>query len=393
MKEHAADQIRRPGKLLMLQTKPCRSTPEADTVRIERCGRYFAAAPATAPVRFSRTRRHDRDIEHHRIRRARIEDLTPHLSRFCSPGLAQLEPGPVCADFEFAQSMRAAVFRYRTIRGLHLFGAIGEAWFVLGCVRQRGQSDSVDRISFGGPRQSFDWLLRPGDELFLVALAPNEEERFPREARSVARLAGHLCAGAVASVWSAHTETAHEANRMLSRLLNRAMLKEGEVECFEEAVFKAVIAELTDIRTIAGRVNINSTAALVERACQTARNMPKCFPMSDLCHALRVSSRSLLYAFNAATGVGPRAYFTRRRLSYARHLLSGATGPRPKSVTEAALAAGFTEFGRFSGNYGAFFGEKPSETLRRSRLLAGESANTQSRRIRAQAGISWVKPG
>jgi AraC-like DNA-binding protein len=304
--------------------------------------------------------------------------------------LAQLEPGPVCADFEFAQSMRAAVFRYRTIRGLHLFGAIGEAWFVLGCVRQRGQSDSVDRISFGGPRQSFDWLLRPGDELFLVALAPNEEERFPREARSVARLAGHLCAGAVASVWSAHAETAHEANRMLSRLLNRAMLKEGEVECFEEAVFKAVIAELTDIRTIAVRGNVNSTAALVERACQTAKNMPKCFRMSDLCHALRVSSRSLLYAFNAATGVGPRAYFTRRRLSYARHLLSGATGPRPKSITEAALAAGFTEFGRFSGNYGEFFGEKPSETLRRSRLLAGESANIQSRRIRAQAGISWV---
>jgi AraC-like DNA-binding protein len=75
--------------------------------------------------------------------------------------------------------------------------------------------------------------------------------------------------------------------------------------------------------------------------------------------------RTLETHFRTFLGTTPLGWVRRTRLAHARRELerarSGAT------VTDIALASGFTQLGRFAANYRAVFGEAPSATLRRSR--------------------------
>jgi AraC-like DNA-binding protein len=90
-------------------------------------------------------------------------------------------------------------------------------------------------------------------------------------------------------------------------------------------------------------------------------------PLSQLqvCERLEVSLRTLNFCSNAILGVSAGRYLRLRRLhDVYRRLRSG----RSSSVTEAAMAHGFYELGRFAQDYRALFGERPSETLRREAL-------------------------
>jgi AraC family transcriptional regulator, ethanolamine operon transcriptional activator len=77
-----------------------------------------------------------------------------------------------------------------------------------------------------------------------------------------------------------------------------------------------------------------------------------------------VSARTLQYAFECICGMPPVQYFKRHRLSLARRALRRSE-PSAGAVKTAALDAGFLHLGRFSAEYQAMFGEKPSETLTR----------------------------
>jgi transcriptional regulator GlxA family with amidase domain len=63
--------------------------------------------------------------------------------------------------------------------------------------------------------------------------------------------------------------------------------------------------------------------------------------------------------------MSPLEFVRRRRLEQAHSML--ASGSPGTTVTAAALRAGFSHMGRFARDYHAQFGEKPSETLARSR--------------------------
>ncbi len=77
-----------------------------------------------------------------------------------------------------------------------------------------------------------------------------------------------------------------------------------------------------------------------------------------------MSHSGLCNAFATTTGVRTHGYFLRRRLTLVRKLLAGATGGKD-SVRQIAWDSGLTELGRFAVRYRAFFGEKPSQTLKR----------------------------
>ena len=73
------------------------------------------------------------------------------------------------------------------------------------------------------------------------------------------------------------------------------------------------------------------------------------------------------------------------RLAHARRELERARADA--TVTDVALASGFTQFGRFASHYRAVFGEAPSMTLRRSRhTRAGEYAMRSTTRLSASPG-------
>ena len=105
---------------------------------------------------------------------------------------------------------------------------------------------------------------------------------------------------------------------------------------------------------------------IVDRFDEIARANPgMADDISDMCHALGVSPRTLSRAVNAVHGTTPTRHLRRMRLAAARRALVSkevAAG----TVTEIALRFGFHELGRFAAEYRATFGESPSETLQRA---------------------------
>ncbi len=87
--------------------------------------------------------------------------------------------------------------------------------------------------------------------------------------------------------------------------------------------------------------------------------------VNELAHILNVAPRTLFEAFRRELGIGPRRYGELVRLNGLRGKLFRSSD-REITVTEAANVYGFSELGRLAGVYFRAFGEKPSDTLRRS---------------------------
>ena len=87
--------------------------------------------------------------------------------------------------------------------------------------------------------------------------------------------------------------------------------------------------------------------------------------VNELARMLNVAPRTLFDAFRRELGIGPRRYGELVRLNGLRGKLFRSSD-RDVTVTEAANEYGFSELGRLAGVYYRAFGEKPSDTLRRS---------------------------
>jgi transcriptional regulator GlxA family with amidase domain len=96
-----------------------------------------------------------------------------------------------------------------------------------------------------------------------------------------------------------------------------------------------------------------------------AANADQPICLEEIARAADVPSRTLLNSFRQFRQTSPMRYLRDLRLERARAQLSryqpGAT------IASVALDVGFTHLGRFSQDYAARFGEKPSETLDRAR--------------------------
>jgi len=88
-----------------------------------------------------------------------------------------------------------------------------------------------------------------------------------------------------------------------------------------------------------------------------------------LCRSCGVTERMLRNAFRSICGATPYRYLRQRRMRDAHEALLHASGT--VTVTAVATQFGFMELGRFSVEYRSAFGERPSETLRRSLGGAG----------------------
>ncbi|MGV3633631.1 MAG: AraC family transcriptional regulator [Pseudorhodoplanes sp.] len=87
--------------------------------------------------------------------------------------------------------------------------------------------------------------------------------------------------------------------------------------------------------------------------------------IEDLAAASDASVRSLFNGFRRFRGFAPMAYVKALRLELAHAELLRADSAE-RSVTEVALACGFTHMSKFARDFAARFGEKPSEVLGRA---------------------------
>lgn len=109
---------------------------------------------------------------------------------------------------------------------------------------------------------------------------------------------------------------------------------------------------------------------LVRRAQQymATRDVTEKLAVDDLAVRLGVSSRTLFGAFRRCVGVGPYQYDLICRLyAFRRGLRQGSE--YPGKITRAALDAGFFHLGQLNLLYRRYFGETPTETMRRDSAL------------------------
>lgn len=108
----------------------------------------------------------------------------------------------------------------------------------------------------------------------------------------------------------------------------------------------------------------NAVTAIAERV-RSAPN--EAFDFAELAGSHGISLRTLQDGFRHRYGRSPSAFQRDARLDMAHALLT--EGPAT-SVTEVALASGFTHLGRFARYYRLRFGASPSTTLSRARTKA-----------------------
>jgi AraC-like DNA-binding protein len=87
--------------------------------------------------------------------------------------------------------------------------------------------------------------------------------------------------------------------------------------------------------------------------------------LAELAENLGVSMRSLQQQFKQSYGLSPRDYLMERRMEIAQRLLTRAE--QPVTVTDAAMAAGFSDLGRFAVKYRERYGHSPGDALRAAR--------------------------
>lgn len=85
-------------------------------------------------------------------------------------------------------------------------------------------------------------------------------------------------------------------------------------------------------------------------------------PISRICEAAGVSTRTLTRAFQEAFEIGPKAYYQRLRLGHLRRVLLQREDDT--QVAQAAHQFGFWHMGQLARDYQALFGELPSQTRR-----------------------------
>ena len=144
------------------------------------------------------------------------------------------------------------------------------------------------------------------------------------------------------------------------------MLSHFEVaRAIEQGLIQALITCLTTTRAgTDGYAKRHHARIMVRFEEVLAEHLSRPLHMPELCELIVVSDRTLRSCCAEFLGMTPAQYVLLRRLEEVRRALRDAD-PAIVNVGEVAHRFGFTELGRFAGQYRATFGETPSTTLQR----------------------------
>lgn len=158
------------------------------------------------------------------------------------------------------------------------------------------------------------------------------------------------------------TETAFGNGRNFS--VDHSSLRQGLLRALDKAFWAATIGKSPIIR----RRRVEGYELTRRMIRYVESRFGQRVTVSDVAHELGITPRALHLAVRSTLDMSPLDLVLSFRLNQVRNELWYARLSEP-SVTAAALAQDFGHLGRFSQQYRTFFGELPSETLRRTRLL------------------------
>lgn len=121
-----------------------------------------------------------------------------------------------------------------------------------------------------------------------------------------------------------------------------------------------------DRNTSVGRVRLSRYIVLRKIEELLSEKAADPLYVTDLCAAAGVSQPTLYRIFFDVLDMNPKRYLQLRRLHLAREKLLHDPNPA-RTVSSVAYDCGFWQLGRFGHAYRTFFGETPSQTLRRAK--------------------------
>ena len=163
----------------------------------------------------------------------------------------------------------------------------------------------------------------------------------------------------------------HAILGLLSIPFESAGLTQGQrmiSPAFEDAFLHSLLFDIESDMSPAIHAGAMSSACpkAVRRAEEYIEaNLAETICIEDLARAAGVSERSLFDGFNRFRDMTPMRYVKFRRVHKVREQLENAD--ESTSVSSVAFDWGFNHLGRFAKDYANSFGEKPSDTLHRSR--------------------------
>jgi AraC family ethanolamine operon transcriptional activator len=144
---------------------------------------------------------------------------------------------------------------------------------------------------------------------------------------------------------------------------NCARLSADAAEFWKRAIVEAMIAPIVERSSPDTDGPLPSALRIVTRVEEYLRaNERRPVHISEICSGLYVSRRTLHRAFHDVIGLGPSAFLRRKRLGSVHKTLR-SSDPKLITVADVAMQHGFSNLGRFSGDYRALFDEYPSQTL------------------------------
>ena len=178
-------------------------------------------------------------------------------------------------------------------------------------------------------------------------------------------------------VFNQTTRANNQASGHLRRML---MFFATELDALDSKMPSLVLAELEQaliVSFICNNLN-NYSAFLDDRARPVASwqvrraeeyieaHWDQPITIEALARVTSASARSLFHQFKRSRGQSPMAFVKQMRLQRARDMLA-RTDLNP-SVTDTALACGFSNLGHFASDYFKRFGERPSDTIKRGKV-------------------------
>ncbi len=214
-------------------------------------------------------------------------------------------------------------------------------------VRLLGQPLGTSDLMLAGAGAAIDLFVPSGAELFILVV------------ESGAGISGRgvrIC------------QDADESARAVARLAQWITEPDRDRSDVAETLATHVRRVVTTSRIVrVGTADPLRVSAVVSACRLVERRLPAPITLTDLSRHCGVAERTLEYGFQQVYDTTPLAFVRSQRLTRSRTALLHAAAST--SISETARALGFTHMGQYSRDYRRLFGETPSMTLARGKLL------------------------
>ena len=281
----------------------------------------------------------------------------------------QMAPGRFEGTLEFVQVDEFMVYREHWSKKVVVNGAAPAGFFMFGStlvpnnhISWCGSAACPESLAFSMPASELDFII-PTHGKHVVLLAPE----------SIAEDYAHVFGNALQLLRGSYHVACNRALgrqfiRMLDDVISRYINHPQTLS--DPGIAASVRHQLLDELTqLLACKDASSSAMTRQRGQQIFRAASEyihstraAIPIPELAAATHVSPRSLERAFSKTVGVSPIKYIRWHRMNGVFRELARLR-PSPGAVSQTALKWGFSEFGRFSGEYSVLFGENPSMTL------------------------------